>query len=512
MSFLLIPIQIFPNSGFGARALENASGSIDNVGIGTNALRQVNNVGNSNVGIGAYAGERLTSNNGNVIVGSEALKFSTSDYSVAIGFQALKGDALNFGFHSSTVAIGNEAMGEAFAGVSNTAIGNRAIRRVSSSENVAIGADAGINIFRSEKNTLIGSGSGFSHFRGTTINGVNTFVGWNSGYFVTSGIKNTILGAFNGNQNGLDIRTLSNHIVLSDGDGNPRLWINDTGAVNIPGGIALTGSLFITGGTVTANNPVLSATQTWNNAAVTFTGWQLNVTDTASNGNSLLMDLQVGGSSQMSISKSGTLTVGNSAGVGGLRITNSGGTQPLMQRNAADGGIIITTTSGPNNVWINGPSGVGVAITTDAANVLAQRAGVNAQTFNIYNTFTDASNFERGFIGWSASVLQIGTTGNGTGVPDRDVEISTGSVTRWIFKGAGNFLAGGDNLYDIGSAGANRPRNAFWAGYQQMSEMTAPAAPAANSVRIYAEDNGSGKTRLMALFATGAAQQIAIEP
>jgi hypothetical protein len=43
-------------------------------------------------------------------------------------------------------------------------------------------------------------------------------------------------------------------------------------------------------------------------------------------------------------------------------------------------------------------------------------------------------------------------------------------------------------------------------------EQTAPAAPAANGVRIYAEDNGSGKTRLMALFATGVAQQIAIEP
>jgi hypothetical protein len=40
----------------------------------------------------------------------------------------------------------------------------------------------------------------------------------------------------------------------------------------------------------------------------------------------------------------------------------------------------------------------------------------------------------------------------------------------------------------------------------------APAAPAANKVRIYAVDNGSGKTQLMALFATGAAQQIAIEP
>lgn len=46
----------------------------------------------------------------------------------------------------------------------------------------------------------------------------------------------------------------------------------------------------------------------------------------------------------------------------------------------------------------------------------------------------------------------------------------------------------------------------------EFMEMTAPAAPATNSVRIFAEDNGSGKTRLMAQFATGAVQQLAIEP
>lgn len=40
----------------------------------------------------------------------------------------------------------------------------------------------------------------------------------------------------------------------------------------------------------------------------------------------------------------------------------------------------------------------------------------------------------------------------------------------------------------------------------------APPTPPANTVIIYALDNGSGKTKLMALFATGAAQQIAIEP
>lgn len=46
----------------------------------------------------------------------------------------------------------------------------------------------------------------------------------------------------------------------------------------------------------------------------------------------------------------------------------------------------------------------------------------------------------------------------------------------------------------------------------EFREQTAPSAPSTNNVRVYAEDNGSGKTRLMAVFASGAAQQIAIEP
>jgi hypothetical protein len=44
------------------------------------------------------------------------------------------------------------------------------------------------------------------------------------------------------------------------------------------------------------------------------------------------------------------------------------------------------------------------------------------------------------------------------------------------------------------------------------SEMTAPAAPAANKVVLFCRDNGSGKTQLCARFPTGAIQQVAIEP
>jgi hypothetical protein len=44
------------------------------------------------------------------------------------------------------------------------------------------------------------------------------------------------------------------------------------------------------------------------------------------------------------------------------------------------------------------------------------------------------------------------------------------------------------------------------------TEISPPAAPAANGGVLYFDDNGAGKTRLMVRFATGAAQQVAIEP
>ena len=50
---------------------------------------------------------------------------------------------------------------------------------------------------------------------------------------MTTGTKNTILGRYNGNQGGLDIRTSSNNIVLSDGDGNPRVYVNSSGNLRI---------------------------------------------------------------------------------------------------------------------------------------------------------------------------------------------------------------------------------------------------------------------------------------
>ena len=48
-------------------------------------------------------------------------------------------------------------------------------------------------------------------------------------------------------------------------------------------------------------------------------------------------------------------------------------------------------------------------------NLLEQRNSTNAQTFRLYNTFTDASNYERGYFRFSSNELIIGAEAAGTG-------------------------------------------------------------------------------------------------
>jgi hypothetical protein len=159
----------------------------------------------------------------------------------------------------------------------------------------------------------------------------------------------------------------------------------------------------------------------------------------------------------------------------------------------------------------------------DAANTLALRNGTNAQAFNLYETYTDASNYSRMTVRLAGGDFEMLVNAAGTGgtggklvlgsrISNKGIDFYSQNILRWVIDGSGHFLTNADNTHDIGAATATRPRNLFLGSYAQLSEMTAPSAPAANGVRIYAVDNGSGKTQLMALFATGAAQQIAIEP
>lgn len=106
----------------------------------------------------------------------------------------------------------------------------------------------------------------------------------------------------------------------------------------------------------------------------------------------------------------------------------------------------------------------------DAAGVLAQRDGVNSQTFRLYETYTDASNYGRFSISQSGAYWVLGGEAAGTGSA-RNLRISAGggqgiyfncnALQRWAMLSAGHLYASDDNSYDIGASGANRPRNLY---------------------------------------------------
>jgi hypothetical protein len=206
-----------------------------------------------------------------------------------------------------------------------------------------------------------------------------------------------------------------------------------------------TGKLTVGGKTVTTSNPVLDASQTWNAAGVTFTALKVNATNTASAAGSLLMDLQVGGASQMAIGSGGAINLVNGSmiirpnvsGANEVRFLNNGlvfrsVTETLVARFVASTGQegLSVVSSGQISFASGIPTNsVGdTVLRRDAADTLAQRRTTNAQTFRVYNTFTDASNYERGFMRWNSNVMEFGTEEAGTGTA-RALRLQTDGTT-----------------------------------------------------------------------------------
>lgn len=154
-------------------------------------------------------------------------------------------------------------------------------------------------------------------------------------------------------------------------------------------------SLTVTGATVTTSKPLFNMSQTWNAGAVTFDADDLNITDTASASASRVLRRRVGGTEVFSVRKDSRIMFG--AGY-------------LEPSTLALGGNTFVVSS--------------------AANVLALRNSTSAQTFLVNNTYTDASNYERGKLEWASNVFRIGTEAAGTGTA-RNVELQTGGTTRY---------------------------------------------------------------------------------
>lgn len=86
-------------------------------------------------------------------------------------------------------------------------------------------------------------------------------------------------------------------------------------SVVMTSGTATGSAIAVTGGTVVASAPILTATQTWNSGGATFKGISLDVTNTASAAASRLIDLQVASSSVFSVAPSGNTSLASAAGL-----------------------------------------------------------------------------------------------------------------------------------------------------------------------------------------------------
>ena len=203
----------------------------------------------------ALGGDALVANTtgaSNTAIGNEALKTNTTaDNNTAVGYQSLYTNSTGQG----NTALGRRAMYLNTTASDNTAIGNQALYyNTTGTANVAIGQNALVQNTTADSNTAVGYEALYTNATGTAVTALgykagyastgsvsvyvgfncgvaatgssNTFIGSGSGEAVTSGAKNTIVGRYNGNQGGLDIRTSSNRIVISDGDGNPAISWN----------------------------------------------------------------------------------------------------------------------------------------------------------------------------------------------------------------------------------------------------------------------------------------------
>jgi len=194
-----------------ADKLHNASGDNDSgIDLSTNDQVIIKTADTTAMTIDSSQGTTLA---GKIDVSSGTIKldgnYPTGTENVALGDQALDDGSLSGAYNT---AIGHKALTANTSGASNTSVGRTSlVSNATGSNNTAVGMDSLANVTGSD----------------------NTAIGKDAGKQITSGQKNTVIGGYDGNQGGLDIRTENNFIVLSDGDGNPRLILDSSGELMI---------------------------------------------------------------------------------------------------------------------------------------------------------------------------------------------------------------------------------------------------------------------------------------
>ena len=281
---------------------------------------------------------------------------------------------------------------------------------------------------------------------------------WNQAYTnVQSNSSSYVLQGGNTTTVPLSVGTNSAQPLILETGGVARVTILSSGQVNIG-----------TNQSLSATAPVILQ-QTWNNSGNAFTLLSANVINNASASTSKLADFQVNGTSVLEVDGRGLTKVrkvSNTTDFINIFEVFRGSTSLFQFRDdgnytftATQGGALATLAtvakssglflaSGGQLGWTSSATdGYNVnpdlSLFRDAANTLAQRNGLNAQTFRLYNNFTTGTpvSSEFAYIGWTGNTLQLGTSATGSG-SNRDIVLQTVGTTRMSVTSAGNIGIG----------------------------------------------------------------------
>lgn len=230
----------------GAVAIVGGLGVLGNIQVGGNAITIAN---------GLVFGGNTNSGGGVIYIG---------------------GNVKTASLGANSIVIGNQAGGTG-SGANVTIIGDQAGIYNPGANDVLVGRGAGLS-HTGVNSTFIGTLSGK-----TTTGNFNQFFGYNSGSLVTTGTQNAILGAYDGNV----FATLSNRVMISDGGGQPRIYIDnkggvqvlsgeestsDYGALRVEGGVSINKKLYVGGDAlVTGSLTVMGTTTYLNETTLTVT-------------------------------------------------------------------------------------------------------------------------------------------------------------------------------------------------------------------------------------------------
>jgi hypothetical protein len=329
----------------------------------------------------------------NTVVGNAALSSNTTGaYNATFGYESLKANTTG----ANNVAMGYRALTANTSGGTNVAIGVGALEQTTTgSSNTALGGSAGAYL-NTSNNTLIGFRAGSACCTLNTTNTDNIYIGFETG-MNTIGSYNTFIGNSVNN-----LGTISNNIILADGQGNIRYRWNGT-TNNFTGSV--TASSFIKSGGTSSQYLMADGSISTGGGVTSISGGSTGLTPaTATSG---------------AVTLAGTLAIAN----GGTGATTASGALTNLGAAALasptfTGSVTIPTLS------VTSKAGVGITPTanlhikagTASANTapLKLTAGTNLTTAeagaiefdgtNLY--FTNASNVRQTIATIATSALQ----------------------------------------------------------------------------------------------------------